>query len=139
MYKNAINIEPYSEVKRELKKHRQAKPADVSGARSALDRLVIPQEALDRISSVLLPGSSLIISDEGPSNETGKDTDFIVFMSGEPQGGRTSRSALIAQADARSHRQRRKMHSASSRSRAHATGAIWRSRGSSPFMSFFGF
>jgi hypothetical protein len=43
-------------------------------------------EAVQRISSVLLPGSSLIISDEGLSIETGKDTDFVVVMSGEPQG-----------------------------------------------------
>ena len=34
----------------------------------------------------MLPGSSLIVSDEGPSIETGKDTDFVVVMSGEPQG-----------------------------------------------------
>ncbi len=34
-----------------------------------------------------MPGSSLIISDEGPSIETGKDTDFVIFISGEPQGG----------------------------------------------------
>jgi hypothetical protein len=29
----------------------------------------------------------LIISDEGMSTETGKDTDFVILMSGEPQGG----------------------------------------------------
>ena len=97
MYKDATNIEPYSEAKRESKKQRHTKPADVAGAQLALDRLVIPQEALDRISEVLLPGSSLIVSDEGPSNETGKDTDFIVFMSGEPQGGIASRGTIMAQ------------------------------------------
>ena len=42
---------------------------------------------IERISDVVLPGSSLIISDEGASIETGKDTDFVVLMSGEPQGG----------------------------------------------------
>ena len=36
---------------------------------------------------VVLPGASLIISDEGASIETGKDTDFVVLMGGEPQGG----------------------------------------------------
>jgi hypothetical protein len=35
----------------------------------------------------VLPGSSLIVSDEGLSLETGKDTDFVVLISGEPQGG----------------------------------------------------
>ena len=34
----------------------------------------------------MLPGSSLIVSDEGPSRETGKDTDFVVVMSNELQG-----------------------------------------------------
>jgi hypothetical protein len=34
----------------------------------------------------VLPGSSLIVSDEGLSRETGKDTDFVVVMSDEPQG-----------------------------------------------------
>lgn len=49
------------------------------------------KEAQERISAAVLPGSSLIISDEGMHGETGKDTDFIVVMSGEPQGGLTSR------------------------------------------------
>ena len=46
----------------------------------------MPLEAIQRISGVVLPGSSLIVSDEGLSVETGKDTDFVVVMSGEPQG-----------------------------------------------------
>ena len=46
-----------------------------------------PQEAIDRIAEVVSPGSSVIISDEPLSKETGKGTDFIVLMSGEPQGG----------------------------------------------------
>src|SRR5262249_36810032 len=58
--------------------------------------LTIPPEALDRISEAVLPGSSLIISDEGPSIETGKDTDFVVLMSGEPQGGIAIRHRNIA-------------------------------------------
>lgn len=55
-------------------------------AKSALDRIVIPQEALERISWVA-PRSSLIITDEALSSETGKGTDFVVLLSGEPQGG----------------------------------------------------
>src|SRR5215813_8101199 len=65
---------------------REANPADIAGAKAALDRIAIPQEAIQRISDVVLPGSSLIVSDEGPSIETGKDTDFVIVMSGEPQG-----------------------------------------------------
>ena len=62
-------------------------PTDAGAARAALDRFSVSDEARERISEVVLPGSSLIISDEPPSIETGKDTDFVVIMSGEPQGG----------------------------------------------------
>jgi hypothetical protein len=65
---------------------REAVPADVAGAKAALDRIAIPQEAIQRITDVVLPGSSLIVSDEGLNIETGKDTDFVIVMSGEPQG-----------------------------------------------------
>jgi hypothetical protein len=59
---------------------------DPGGAKSALDRIVIPQDVLDRIAGIA-PGSSLIITDEALSSETGKGTDFVVLLSGEPQGG----------------------------------------------------
>jgi hypothetical protein len=59
---------------------------DLATARAALDRIEIPQDIIDRISEVISPGSSLIISDEGMSTETGEDTDFVILMSGEPQG-----------------------------------------------------
>jgi L,D-transpeptidase catalytic domain len=58
-------------------------PAD---AKAALDRIVIPREALDRIPG-MVTRSSLIITDESLSPETGKGTDFVVLLSGEPQGG----------------------------------------------------
>ena len=48
-------------------------------ANGALDRIEIPQDAVERIAELLTPGSSLIISDYGISDETGKDTDFIVL------------------------------------------------------------
>jgi hypothetical protein len=59
--------------------------ADTGGAKAALDRITIPPEALDRIEAS--PGSSLIISDEALSSETGKGTEFVIIMSDEPQGG----------------------------------------------------
>ena len=37
-----------------------------------------PQEVVERISGLLTPASSLVISDYGISHETRKDTDFIV-------------------------------------------------------------
>jgi len=48
-------------------------------ANAALNRIEIPQDTVERISELLTPASSLIISDNGFSYETGKDTDFIVI------------------------------------------------------------
>jgi len=44
----------------------------------ALDRVTIPDSAMKRIASALAPGGSLIISDQGLGDETGRGTDFIV-------------------------------------------------------------
>jgi len=62
-------------------------PTDTADATAALDRIEIPQATVERISELVLPGSSLIVSDEAAHKETGKHTDFIVLLSGEPQGG----------------------------------------------------
>jgi len=59
---------------------------DPSSAKTALDRIVIPPDALDRLAGIA-PRSSLIITDEALSSETGNGTDFVVLLSGEPQGG----------------------------------------------------
>jgi hypothetical protein len=48
-------------------------------ANTALDRIEIPQDAVEQIAELLTPGSSLIISDYGISSETGPYTDFIVL------------------------------------------------------------
>ncbi len=48
-------------------------------ASAALNRIEIPQDAVERIAQLLTTGSSLIISDHGISGETGHDTDFIVL------------------------------------------------------------
>ena len=49
-----------------------------STAAGALDRITIPEEALDRISELMSAGASLVISDQGLGGETGNGTDFIV-------------------------------------------------------------
>src|SRR5215472_10110902 len=67
-----------------------AAPAERADARSALERIVIPQEVLDRLPAVGTR-SSLIVTDEPLSPETSKGTDFVVILSGEPQGGIKSR------------------------------------------------
>jgi L,D-transpeptidase catalytic domain len=56
-------------------------------ATAALDRVTMPPEILERFSASVWTGSSLIVSDEALSKETGNATDFVVLISGEPQGG----------------------------------------------------
>ncbi len=56
-------------------------------AKSALDRVIIPQEVLDRIAPTALPRSSIVISDEPLSRETNYRTEFVVVLSDQPQGG----------------------------------------------------
>ena len=53
--------------------------ATPSTAAEALDRIVLPPEAIEQISSLLMVGSSLIVSDNALSDETDADTDFIVL------------------------------------------------------------
>jgi lipoprotein-anchoring transpeptidase ErfK/SrfK len=71
-------------VKKSVKGKRVEAPAapvvgPASNAKEALDRVTIPQDALERISELMSPGASLIISDKGLGGETGKGTDFIVL------------------------------------------------------------
>ena len=56
-------------------------------AKSAFDRITIPQEVLDRIGPTALPRSSIVISDEPLSKETNYRTEFVVVLSNQPQGG----------------------------------------------------
>jgi hypothetical protein len=60
---------------------------DAADAKSALDRVAIPQDVLDRIGPTASARSSIIISDEALSPETGKGTEFVAVLSNEPQGG----------------------------------------------------
>jgi hypothetical protein len=53
-------------------------PLPASSPSEALDRLTIPPEAMERIAAALAPGGSLIVSDQGLGQETGRGTDFIV-------------------------------------------------------------
>jgi hypothetical protein len=46
---------------------------------AALDRIAFSEDALARITELMTPGATLIISDLGMSYETGKGTDFIVL------------------------------------------------------------
>lgn len=55
-----------------------AAPPPASSPAEALDRLTLPDDAMKRIASALAPGSSLVVSDLGLGDETGRGTDFIV-------------------------------------------------------------
>jgi hypothetical protein len=89
MYAKAELADPAPAGRQRRAAHRQAEPAatDAGAAKAALERIAIPQEAIDRIAEFVSPGSALIVSDEALSRETSTGTDFIVLMSGEPQGG----------------------------------------------------
>ena len=72
-----IAVDPrYSRGKREMVEAPEMQPPP----QQALARIEIPQDILDRISDLIIPGSSLIISDQGLGGETGEGTDFIVTM-----------------------------------------------------------
>lgn len=50
----------------------------IESPEQALARVEISQDVLDLISQLIVPGSSLIISDQGLGEETGEGTNFIV-------------------------------------------------------------
>jgi hypothetical protein len=60
-------------------------PTDPDSPKAALDRIVIPQDVLDR--AAIFPDRH----GRDVSPETGKGTDLVVLLSGEPQGGIKSR------------------------------------------------
>jgi hypothetical protein len=64
---------------------------DGDDASSALDRITIPREVLDRVAPTALPRSSIIVSDEGLSSETNYRTEFVAVLSNHPQGGFVTR------------------------------------------------
>jgi hypothetical protein len=56
----------------------EIEPAERPTPSAALDRIIMPPELIERISAMITPGSSLIVSDNRLSDETGEYTDFIV-------------------------------------------------------------
>jgi L,D-transpeptidase catalytic domain len=63
--------------RREIEDETTASPPPSSPAQ-ALARIEIPPEVIEAISQMILPGSSLIVSDQALGDETGEGTDFIV-------------------------------------------------------------
>jgi len=66
-------------VKQERAAKLAAELAAAPTAAAALDRIELPQVAVDRISELLAVGSALIVSDNPLSDETGIETDFVVL------------------------------------------------------------
>jgi hypothetical protein len=117
-HSDASADEPKGSVRKSRGRDVEAMSTDLGEAKAALARIVIPQDTADRIAEMVSPRSSLIISDEALSPETGKDTEFVVLMSGEPQGGIAHRGR-VPQTDARYQRL-----------------PYWRSRGPGSFFSW---
>jgi lipoprotein-anchoring transpeptidase ErfK/SrfK len=55
------------------------RPHRPSTAAEVLDRFDLPPDTVALIADRLWPGATLIVSDHGPSRETGRGTDFIVL------------------------------------------------------------
>ncbi len=70
----------YGELHRKRVRDRVVEPAaSPETADQALARIDIPQDVVDQISQLIVPGSSLVVSDQGLGPETGTSgTDFIV-------------------------------------------------------------
>ena len=56
-----------------------AKVSGESAGAAVLDRVTLPPEVVERVSKLMTPGASIIISDKGLGHETGRGTDFIVL------------------------------------------------------------
>jgi hypothetical protein len=77
-----VPFEVTAPERKDARKKSEAKPIfrqkPLPSAAEALNRIQMPQEAVERISELLIPGSSLVVSDEGLGRETGRYTEFIV-------------------------------------------------------------
>jgi len=64
--------------RREIEEERASDTLPPQGPAQVLARIEIPPEVSEAISQMILPDSSLIVSDQGLGDETGEGTDFIV-------------------------------------------------------------
>ena len=97
-----------------------AEPAAEAPAQTpqdALARLAIPQDVSDQISALIVPGSSLVVSDMGLGEETGEGTDFIVLTPPVAPVASGSRAREKAREKARA--ERRAEHADRHAARAH--------------------
>ena len=62
----------------EVKPERAAAPLTAETASGALDRIELPPELVERFSSMVWTGATIMVSDLGPGSETGLGTDIIL-------------------------------------------------------------
>ena len=65
--------------RREIEEERSSDAPPPQGPAQVLARIEIPPEVGEAIAQMIIPGSSLIISDQGLGDEPGEGTDFIVL------------------------------------------------------------
>ncbi|MCZ7659771.1 MAG: L,D-transpeptidase [Xanthobacteraceae bacterium] len=70
--------EPHGNRGRRARAAETPPPPSTVQATAALERIQIPQEAVDFVSDLVSPGAALIVSDQGLGHETGLGTDFII-------------------------------------------------------------
>jgi len=64
--------------RREIEEERASDTPSPQSPAQVLTRIEIPPEVSEAIAQMIVPGSSLIISDQGLGDETGEGTDFVV-------------------------------------------------------------
>ena len=64
--------------RREIEEERTSDTPSPQSPAQVLARIEVPREVSEAIAQMIVPGSSLIISDQGLGDETGEGTDFIV-------------------------------------------------------------
>jgi hypothetical protein len=64
--------------RREIEDDRAGDPQSPQTPAQVLARIDIPSELSEAIALMIVPGSSLIVSDQGLGDETGEGTDFVV-------------------------------------------------------------
>lgn len=75
-----LRDEKYGHARRYIEEREKPDPSPPQTPAQALARLAIPQAALDSISQLIVPGSTLIVSDHGLGDETGEGTNFVVVL-----------------------------------------------------------
>jgi hypothetical protein len=75
-----LHEEKYGHARRYIEEREKPDLSPPQTPAQALARLAIPQAALDYISQLIVPGSTLIVSDHGLGDETGEGTNFVVVL-----------------------------------------------------------